>query len=318
MWKDHPLRGVGLGAFYTNFPTYAGEDVKKKWPQGQSIVNYAHNEYLQTLAEGGVALFISLLAVMGIFFVEARRVWKAAPPGIETFAALAASSIAIQNLVSVDMRFTISLAMFFALAAVAVSEVNPATVGAYTAPRLVISGVWVAALAWLVPVIIRPYAAQRLVNSTPGFFDERLLDPAKTISDLEELAKKYPNEPSVFEKLAFAYAKEMKAPDGRINLDMTNKAIASFQKAITLDPKRVSAYNNLANTYYTVGRTPEAIDAWNRALEIKPDFVDVHLNLGKIFYVQGRLKESAAHFQQVLKYDPKNAEATVYLKRMVE
>jgi tetratricopeptide (TPR) repeat protein len=51
---------------------------------------------------------------------------------------------------------------------------------------------------------------------------------------------------------------------------------------------------------------------------VKPDFLDAHLNLGKVLYVQGRLKESAAHFEQVLKLDPKNNEAIVYLKRMVE
>jgi tetratricopeptide (TPR) repeat protein len=42
------------------------------------------------------------------------------------------------------------------------------------------------------------------------------------------------------------------------------------------------------------------------------------LNLGKILYVRGELKESASHFQKALEIDPGNAEAQVYLKRMVE
>jgi TolA-binding protein len=51
---------------------------------------------------------------------------------------------------------------------------------------------------------------------------------------------------------------------------------------------------------------------------VDPTFLDAQLNLGKILYVKGKLKEAASHFESVLKIEPGNSEAIVYLKRMVE
>ena len=62
----------------------------------------------------------------------------------------------------------------------------------------------------------------------------------------------------------------------------------------------------------------EAIRMWEKAVLVAPSFIDVHLNLGKIFYTRGDLKKSVAHFETVLKLDPKNAEAAVFLRKMVE
>jgi tetratricopeptide (TPR) repeat protein len=170
----------------------------------------------------------------------------------------------------------------------------------------------------ILPPLLKPYQAQHAVSAAPNFFDERLLEPAKSIEELEKLAAQYPTAPAVLEKLGYVYAKEMKSPDGKINSAMTEKAVGTYRRIVELEPTRVSAINNLANILYTAGRVPEAITFWEKAVQVKPDFLDAHLNLGKVLYVQGRLKESAAHFEQVLKLDPKNNEAIVYLKRMVE
>jgi len=57
---------------------------------------------------------------------------------------------------------------------------------------------------------------------------------------------------------------------------------------------------------------------WQKAVHLKPDYLDVHLNLGKVLYTRGKLKDAASHFQSVLKLDPNNPEAIVYMKKMVE
>lgn len=48
MIQDNPLMGTGLGTFETVYPIYSQTD-------GLSVVDYAHNDYLQVVAEGGVA-----------------------------------------------------------------------------------------------------------------------------------------------------------------------------------------------------------------------------------------------------------------------
>jgi O-antigen ligase len=48
MIRAHPVLGVGLGAFETVYPIYGHGD-------GKSLIQFAHNDYLQALADGGLA-----------------------------------------------------------------------------------------------------------------------------------------------------------------------------------------------------------------------------------------------------------------------
>ena len=99
---------------------------------------------------------------------------------------------------------------------------------------------------------------------------------------------------------------------------MAQKAIATYQKIMSLEPNSLAVANNLGNIYYTVGQPVPAIRSWEKAVQIDPGFLDGHLNLGKVYYVRGELKKSAHHFEEALRIDPNNSEAIVYLKRMVE
>ena len=315
MWKAHPVAGVGLGAFHTNFPAYAQEDLKSKWPEGKVIINEAHNEYLQTLSETGLMGLLAFLAIP-FFFFSRRENWK--------WPAFGALALLIENIFSVDMRFGVSLATCFLLMGLVSAPVNaPERTEVPVEPvrpmRVVVAAVWLFFLfALLLPRLLLPYKAQREVAATPNFFDQRLLDPAKSIGDLEKLRDQYPTEPAILEKLAYVYAKEIRTRDNKINGAMAEKAVQTYQALVQADPQRVAAYNNLANIHYTLGRTDDALAMWRKATDVKPDFLDAQLNLGKILYTQGKLKESAQRFETVLRYDPNNAEAIVYLKRMVE
>jgi O-antigen ligase len=62
--KAHPVTGVGLGAYETAYPIYSTSD-------GALRVNYAHNDYLQILSDGGIiggiiALWFIVLVVRAI------------------------------------------------------------------------------------------------------------------------------------------------------------------------------------------------------------------------------------------------------------
>ncbi|HKP11823.1 MAG TPA: O-antigen ligase family protein, partial [Blastocatellia bacterium] len=68
IWKDtwkmvraHPITGSGLGAYNSVFPNYARHD-------GLYKVDYAHNDYLQALSDGGViggALALAFVVLLG-------------------------------------------------------------------------------------------------------------------------------------------------------------------------------------------------------------------------------------------------------------
>jgi O-antigen ligase len=74
IWKDtwkmvraHPITGSGLGAYNSVFPNYARHD-------GMYKVDYAHNDYLQMLSDGGIVgglLVLVFIALLG------SSVWRA-------------------------------------------------------------------------------------------------------------------------------------------------------------------------------------------------------------------------------------------------
>lgn len=74
IWKDtwkmaraHLLVGIGLGAYKSVFPNYARHD-------GYYVVDYAHNDYLQVLSDGGIiggGLALLFIVLLG------RAVWRA-------------------------------------------------------------------------------------------------------------------------------------------------------------------------------------------------------------------------------------------------
>ncbi len=61
MFKDHPFFGVGNGSFGIAFPQY-----REAW---MNESNYAHNSYLQIVAENGL-ISIPLLLAFGFFFLK--------------------------------------------------------------------------------------------------------------------------------------------------------------------------------------------------------------------------------------------------------
>ena len=67
MIKDYPLWGTGLGTFAAVFPRYKSTILQN------SFISYAHNDYLQLIAETGIAGFLILSFGMLVFFITTIR-----------------------------------------------------------------------------------------------------------------------------------------------------------------------------------------------------------------------------------------------------
>ena len=85
MWKaalliaaDHPLTGVGPGTYNLHYPQY--QEVVELGTYGY----FAHNDYMQFLAEGGPLLFLFLLAFTLFLIVELYRAGAAVFGGDKT------------------------------------------------------------------------------------------------------------------------------------------------------------------------------------------------------------------------------------------
>ncbi len=294
LWRAKPWLGCGLGRFHLEFPGFASTELKARWPAGAVIINFAHNEYLQTLVETGPLGLGALLAVPVAGWLALRRDNTGAMRGACSAGALALFSAAF---VSPDLRFgASSFAAFALLGAAASVEARPTLVpGALSACAL-------AACAWLA---VRPALAVRRNAAEVPF---HVGADAGRMAELEDRLKRAPNDADTEEEIGYLKAKAS---------DFAGAATA-FRRAAELAPSRPGPLNNLGNLCYLSGDADGAIGWWEKSLAVAPEQIDARLNLAKLLCESGRLKPCAAQLQEVLKRDPSNAKAQVWYKKMVE
>jgi O-antigen ligase len=84
MWRAHPLLGVGAGNYELQLPAYGALGVR----------THANSWFLQSLAEGGIALFAATLAwIAAILFAFVRHVRGGSPWVLAAFAATIALAV---------------------------------------------------------------------------------------------------------------------------------------------------------------------------------------------------------------------------------
>jgi O-antigen ligase len=116
--KDHPLTGVGLGAFPLAYTRYDPSS-------GAQRVEQAHNDYLQILADAGLLggilalLFLVLLFARGFRALNTRDKRRR---GIAIGALSGCFAIAVHSFIDFNLQVTANAQLFLALAALATSE----------------------------------------------------------------------------------------------------------------------------------------------------------------------------------------------------
>ena len=92
-----------------------------------------------------------------------------------------------------------------------------------------------------------------------------------------------------------------------------DRAITSFQEALTRDPDMHLAYFWLGNALYHRGMKDEAAEAFQELLKRYPNFTIGHFHLGVIYARQGNKQASEEEFRRVLLKNPEHAAARFYL-----
>ena len=116
--KDHPLLGVGFGAYQFAYPRYDQSS-------GLLRVEQAHNDYLQLLADtgllGGLVMlaFVILLFARGVAALQTRDLLQRA---ISLGALAGCFGIAVHSFVEFNLQVTTNAQMFLALAVLATTK----------------------------------------------------------------------------------------------------------------------------------------------------------------------------------------------------
>jgi tetratricopeptide (TPR) repeat protein len=88
-----------------------------------------------------------------------------------------------------------------------------------------------------------------------------------------------------------------------------DSAIASFQKAVEIEPTFLEARRGLVDTQMDAGRRLEAAKALTQLLEIEPDDVSDHILLGQLLLTQQQMERALAQFSIATNLQPNNADA---------
>jgi len=122
MFSHRPVWGFGLGTFPTLYPSY-------RTFYTNLFVNEAHNDYAQVLVETGLLGFGLMLWFLISLFrrgLPASRRWEFKWDGALSLAALlGCAGILFHSFVDFNMQIPANAALFYALCALAASELSP-------------------------------------------------------------------------------------------------------------------------------------------------------------------------------------------------
>jgi predicted TPR repeat methyltransferase len=88
-----------------------------------------------------------------------------------------------------------------------------------------------------------------------------------------------------------------------------NDAIASYRRAISLQPQLAEVHFNLGTALLEVDEVQQAIDSLRTALQLKPAFPAALNQLGTALKTNGRLPEAIAAYRQAIALDGQDARA---------
>lgn len=90
-------------------------------------------------------------------------------------------------------------------------------------------------------------------------------------------------------------------------------AIYNYQKAVKINPKHASAYNNLGISFKEKKDLANAFKSYEKAIEVKPDYDLAYKNIGNAHLENGDIKAASKYFKKAIDINPKNIGALINL-----
>lgn len=90
-------------------------------------------------------------------------------------------------------------------------------------------------------------------------------------------------------------------------------ALKEYKKAIAIDRDAVGIYRDIVYTYWQMGKRREAIETAKKLEKLAKDNLSTHVFLGGFYIMAGRSDLAKYQWEKVLKLDPENELAMLYL-----
>ena len=91
------------------------------------------------------------------------------------------------------------------------------------------------------------------------------------------------------------------------------QSLVCLERVVALTPDSAQAHNNLANTFRRLGRLDRAEAHYHRALSLQPTYAEAHSNYAFLLNAQGRFDQAAAEARHAIDLNPRLADAYLNL-----
>ena len=123
IFLDHPLAGTGLGTLQIVYPPY-------ETLYDGKIVNHAHNDYLEALAETGMLGGLCCAWFLGVLFIKSFSLFRQSdfsfPAALQLSGMVACSGFLVHALVDFNFHIPSNLWLFFLMAHLATTQIQQA------------------------------------------------------------------------------------------------------------------------------------------------------------------------------------------------
>ncbi len=321
MAKVHPLKGWGTGSFRSVFPAFKDEKLQgmihiptKDWAITGSktgIIGHAHNEFLEILSERGViGLLLFMLFWTVLFYYAFRRIreekreQKLLIAGIS----VALAAVLLQNMVTVTLRFPVTLLFTFFFAQIVVLRQKSKTISFVIQPKIALA---------VVPLVVC-VCSMMLYNTSCRYESDILLQkslvqintkrPQRALVFIMQAEKLNPDNPDVHYKKGYIH----------YLLENYPEAISSYTKALSLEPNFAGAHYNLGCALYKLKKYSRAENEFQRSIHLDPNNTRSLHYLAKICFLKQDYKKALTYSKKVVGLTNRDGEMGRMYNALVE
>jgi len=312
MVAEHPW-GVGPGQFQVAFLPFASPELLAVYPRSSVIVNDAHCEPLQILAELGWPGLLAVAAWLSLLVAACVRHLKSLgqdDPERPILAALMAGLLGstVQSLGSPDLRFLISSVMFATLAgmAAAMDQSSGPTRPVRWPARLLLTAAGLFSIGWAGYSISEHSKLAALLQPRVPSITSALA--TKPLRDLFNDVKGDPNNAELHYNIGVALAQSKRY----------HEAAIAFRKAATLSSGRASVLHSLAIVEGLGGEFEAAIPHLRASLADYPDDPKLRYLLAYSAYGLGDIATAIRELEALLSTHPDHPQGRLLLEKLRE
>lgn len=147
---------------------------------------------------------------------------------------------------------------------------------------------------------IDPLYKDAILNQAITYMNMKM--PEKSIDNIQQLIRSFPNEKQYRDYLAMAY-RDLGRKYGEQQNDLNN-ALVWLQKSIELNPNDYETLRLMGVANGIAGNNATSIEYFEKALALDPDNADANFNLGTAYYSAGDAQKGEAYHQKAIQIDP--------------